>query len=189
MDYQKEPGSLEATIDFILQDKEEKLQKELKRPDASPDILYQSTFDHPFNTELHCFETCGIDPVNVVSRPERTRHPRSPVVHYGLIASTVRPMEDAVRRDKFARRWDVLCFEMEPVGVMRGFPCIIIRGICDYADSHKNNQWQGYAAMAAAAYAKDLISRIALNKVEPKKKIGGILSGKYNMPLNSYLSK
>ena len=42
----------------------------------------------------------------------------------------------------------------------------MIRGICDYADSHKNKQWQGYAAATAAAYAKELLSVIHPNQVE-----------------------
>ena len=49
---------------------------------------------------------------------------------------------------------------------MDNFPCLVIRGICDYADSHKNKQWQGYAAAAAAAYAKELLSVIQPNQVE-----------------------
>jgi hypothetical protein len=49
---------------------------------------------------------------------------------------------------------------MEGAGIMNSFPCLIIRGICDYADSHKNKQWQNYAAAVAAAYAKLLLSRL-----------------------------
>ena len=37
------------------------------------------------------------------------------------------------------------------------FPCLVIRGISDYADSHKNKIWQPYAAATAAAYAKELL--------------------------------
>ena len=43
---------------------------------------------------------------------------------------------------------------------MDSFPCLVIRGICDYADSHKNRTWQPYAAATAAAYAKELLSII-----------------------------
>jgi len=60
---------------------------------------------------------------------------------------------------------DVLCFEMEAAGLMDNFPCLVVRGICDYADSHKNNLWQGYAAAMAAAYAKELLSVILGNLV------------------------
>jgi hypothetical protein len=49
---------------------------------------------------------------------------------------------------------------MEAAGLMDNFPCVVIRGICDYADSHKNKEWQGYAAATAAAYAKELLSVI-----------------------------
>jgi nucleoside phosphorylase len=66
---------------------------------------------------------------------------------------------------------------MEAAGLMNHFPCLVIRGICDYSDSHKNKEWQGYAAMVAAAYAKDLLYQIAPNRVEAEKKIGDILSG------------
>jgi hypothetical protein len=43
---------------------------------------------------------------------------------------------------------------------MDSFPCLVIRGICDYADSHKNKIWQPYAAATAAAYAKELLNII-----------------------------
>jgi hypothetical protein len=49
---------------------------------------------------------------------------------------------------------------MEAAGLMNTFPCVVIRGLCDYADSHKNKQWQEYAAATAAAYAKELLSVI-----------------------------
>jgi transcription initiation factor TFIIIB Brf1 subunit/transcription initiation factor TFIIB len=48
---------------------------------------------------------------------------------------------------------------------MNSFPCLVIRGICDYADSHKNKRWQPYAAGTAAAYAKELLSMIPPAKV------------------------
>jgi hypothetical protein len=60
---------------------------------------------------------------------------------------------------------------------MDHFPCLVIRGICDYSDSHKNKEWQGYAAMAAAAYAKDLLCRIPQSKIEAQDKIVDIVSG------------
>ncbi|RKK56090.1 hypothetical protein BFJ69_g17672 [Fusarium oxysporum] len=66
---------------------------------------------------------------------------------------------------------------MEAAGLMNHFPCLVIRGICDYSDSHKNKEWQGYAAMVAAAYAKNLLYQIAPNRVEAEKKVGDFLSG------------
>jgi hypothetical protein len=43
---------------------------------------------------------------------------------------------------------------MEGAGVWNTMSCIIIKGVCDYADSHKNKAWQGYAAATGAAAAK-----------------------------------
>ena len=54
----------------------------------------------------------------------------------------------------------MLCFEMEAAGRMNNFPCLMVRGVCDYADAHKNKRWQPYAAAIAAAYAKELLSII-----------------------------
>lgn len=58
---------------------------------------------------------------------------------------------------------------------MNHFPCMVIRGICDYADTHKNKEWQVFAAMAAAAYARDLLCRIVPSDVAAEKKILDVL--------------
>ena len=47
--------------------------------------------------------------------------------------------------------------EIEAAGLMNDFPYLVIWGICDYADSYKNKEWQGYTAMVVAAYAKELV--------------------------------
>lgn len=109
-------------------------------------------------------------------RHERAEDEDNPVIHYGLIASANQLMKDGLLRNKFAEENDVLCFEMEGAGLMNQFPCLVIRGICDYSDTHKNKEWQGYAAMAAAAYAKDLLCRIHPNKVEAERRIINVLS-------------
>jgi nucleoside phosphorylase len=55
---------------------------------------------------------------------------------------------------------------MEAAGLMDVFPCLVIRGICDYTDSHKNKDWQEYAAATAAAYAREVILTMAERVVE-----------------------
>ncbi|KAJ3301338.1 hypothetical protein HDU93_006890, partial [Gonapodya sp. JEL0774] len=88
------------------------------------------------------------------------RQDEEPVVHYGTIASGSRVMGDAAQRDATSKELGaVLCFETE-AGLMSNFPCLVIRGICDYADSHKNIKWQRYAAATAAACAKEMLSVI-----------------------------
>lgn len=83
--------------------------------------------------------------------------PRVPVIHHGVIASGNCVVKDAVYRDKIAARMGALCFEMEAGGLMKHFPCLTIRGISDYADKTKNNEWQGFASMVAVAYAVKLL--------------------------------
>ena len=78
----------------------------------------------------------------LVTRAARHRH--GSVIHYGLIASGNRVIKHGGTRDKLGQELGILCFEMEAAGLMDNFPCLVIGGICDYADSHKNNQWQGY---------------------------------------------
>ncbi|TGJ79204.1 hypothetical protein E0Z10_g9567 [Xylaria hypoxylon] len=52
----------------------------------------------------------------------------------------------------------VLCFGMEAAGLNTEFSCLVIRGISDYTDSHTNDAWQHYAAVAAAACTKEVVT-------------------------------
>ncbi|KAI7908598.1 WD domain-containing protein [Pyricularia oryzae] len=85
-------------------------------------------------------------------------------------------MKDANTRDKLAGEKGVLCFEMEAAGLVNQLPCMVIRGICDYSDSHKNKEWQGFAAMVAAAYAKELVGLIAPSQVDAERPIREVLA-------------
>jgi nucleoside phosphorylase len=174
--YEREGHQLEAAINRILE-KYPKLRKKCKRPDPSSDRLYQSGVTHPPNDEASCAVVCGDDSSSLILRPELIEDKDNPAIHYGLIASANQLMKDALVRDRLAAEKDVLCFEMEAAGLMNHFPCLVIRGICDYSDSHKNKEWQGYAAIVAAAYATDLLYQIAPNKIEAEKKIVDIFSG------------
>ncbi|KAL7924341.1 hypothetical protein ACQKWADRAFT_267042 [Trichoderma austrokoningii] len=168
-------NQLREAVDSVL-DKNRRLRKRgYNRPEAIADKLYRSQVVHPLNNETGCTVACGNNPQSLVERPERDEDDDDPAIHYGLIASANTLMKDATVRDKLMAEKDVLCFEMEAAGLMNHFPCLVIRGICDYSDSHKNKEWQGYAAMTAAAYAKDLLSRIAPQRVEAEKKITDIL--------------
>ncbi|KAF3022633.1 hypothetical protein E8E14_013938 [Neopestalotiopsis sp. 37M] len=102
------------------------------------------------------------DPAKIITRYDRNSE--RPAIHYGCIASGNQVMKHAATRDTVASEYDVICFEMEAAGLMDSFHCLVIRGICDYADSHKNKKWQEYAAATAAGYAKELLSVVATNK-------------------------
>lgn len=174
---------LEQAVNGVLE-KKKKLKRQYKRPDTSSDRLYQSEIVHP-NTRQSCTAAC--DPSGLVPRSERAEDEDDPTIHYGLIASANQLMKNALHRDSLAAEKDVLCFEMEAAGLMNHFPCLVIRGICDYSDSHKNKEWQGYAAMIAAAYAKDLLCQIPLHTVQAENKLSDALSGKSKVPLLYYL--
>ncbi|RYP47461.1 hypothetical protein DL768_006486 [Monosporascus sp. mg162] len=169
--YESEGHHLDETINRIIE-KNRRLLKTYKRPPPSSDRLYQSTVTHPVDGDASCAIVCGDDPYTLILRHPRGDDEDNPAVHYGLIASANQLMKNALIRDTLAAEKDVLCFEMEAAGLMNHFPCLVIRGICDYSDTHKNKEWQGYAAMAAAAYAKDLLLRISPEKVEVEKPIG-----------------
>ncbi|GAB1201981.1 hypothetical protein APSETT445_000579 [Aspergillus pseudonomiae] len=126
---------------------------------ADQDLLFDSEYDH-CGSENTC-DNC--DKTRLVTRPARLTY--DPIIHYGLIASGNQVVKHGRTRDKLAREIGILCFEMEAAGLMDDFQCLVIRGICDYSDSHKNKQWQQYAAATAAAYAKELLSVVHTSQV------------------------
>ncbi|KAK0932696.1 hypothetical protein LTR29_015734 [Friedmanniomyces endolithicus] len=131
------------------------------RPAADSDRLFKSTYSHPRG------DTCqSCSQAEQVGRPSR----EASEIHYGSIASGNTLVKDAQYRDEIVSRLktqnvDPLCFEMEAAGLMNTFPCMVIRGICDYGDSHKNDDWQRYAALAAAAFAKEFLGIVDAEEV------------------------
>ncbi|KAK0706743.1 nucleoside phosphorylase domain-containing protein [Lasiosphaeria miniovina] len=122
-----------------------------RRP--AKDQLFRTDYGHKDGKNCDACKADGLE-----KRPPRSTH-REVSVHYGIIASANSVMKDAVERDRIAKdpELKVLCFEMEAGGLMNNFPCLVIRGICDYSDSHKNDEWHNYAALTAAAYARELL--------------------------------
>ncbi|KAK4182388.1 ankryin repeat protein, partial [Podospora australis] len=172
--YELKGHKLVENVDVAL--KKIKKRKKYTRPPPASDRLYKFDIVHPPHLPDCCDVTCGNDEAVLVVRGARDEEDDDPAIHYGLIASANQLMKDACIRDKLANDKGVLCFEMEAAGLMNHFPCLVIRGICDYSDSHKNKEWQGFAAMMAAAYAKDLLHQISPNKVEEERRIGEVLS-------------
>jgi len=138
-----------------------------RRPNPNSDILFHDTYEH-IEGEKTC-ERC--DKFRTV--PRRPREHNNIVVHYGTIASGNRVIKNATERNWLNSQFKgVLCFEMEAAGLLNTWPCLVIRGISDYADSHKNDEWKLYAAGAAAAFAKELLLCIAPAAVENEQSIG-----------------
>jgi nucleoside phosphorylase len=137
-----------------------KLPPKYQYPTAAKDRLFPPNYEHTDEDDEIC-ELC--DDQMALTRSE-DRKSTEPVVHYGTIASGHAIMQDTETRDRFANELRAFCFEMEAAGLMNDFPCVVIRGISDYCDSHKNDMWKPYAASVAAAYAKELLYIIAVDK-------------------------
>lgn len=173
------PDSLGNAITSILNDiEDEELQSDSSRPAMDRDRLYKSNVTHNPDNEEGC-DLCHNAPEALVVREVRNKRPDAPRVHYGLIGSGNSLIKDATLRDRMATTKGILCFEMEAAGLMNDFPCLVIRGICDYSDSHKNDEWHSYAALAAAAYAKELLEVMPSDAVEAEQKIVQIEASSY----------
>jgi nucleoside phosphorylase len=135
------------------------------------DHLFQAEYDHPSRT-VNC-KSC--DASQEVVR--NLRDDTEPRIHYGNIASGNQVIKNGVTREQLRNALGVLCVEMEAAGLMSDFPCFVIRGICDYSDSHKNKAWQEYAAATAAAFAKELLYFVSAKQVLQEKTITEV-SGK-----------
>ncbi|KAK8108443.1 purine and uridine phosphorylase [Apiospora sp. TS-2023a] len=143
------------------------------------DRLFKASYDHV--SESHGIEDDEIedddddggcqhcDPAETVKRKPRDMI----MVHYGTIASGNQVIKNAKLRDQLSKDLggNILCVEMEAAGLMDNFPCIVIRGICDYTDSHKNDAWQEHAAAVAAAFAKEYLGYIQASEVEGERTV------------------
>lgn len=173
--YDIEGHQIKETVDSILERWPRLRKKGFARPSQGSDRLFASNSVHPLDGEGDCVDDCLGQPSSLIVRQPREDDDDDPAIHYGLIASGNQLMKDAIVRDRLAKEKDILCFEMEAAGIMNRFPCMVIRGICDYSDSHKNKDWQGYAALTAAAYAKDLLREILPHRVETDERLATYL--------------
>ncbi|GAB1313418.1 hypothetical protein MFIFM68171_03628 [Madurella fahalii] len=167
-----------------MKEKWPKLAAKYLKSDSLEDVLFRADYSHVSGSTTDYETTTDIDedeeescrfcdPTKVVMRK-----PRDMRVHYGLIASGNQVIKDAAFRDRLNRDLGgkVLCIEMEAAGLMNNFPCIVIRGICDYADSHKNKAWQEHAAAVAAACAKELLGYVQPSDVDGESTVKDILN-------------
>ncbi len=182
-----------------LKQKWPRLARKYLRSDSLQDVLFKPNYTHVTRKTLDSAiileaegdddneeeedENCRFcDGAKVVKRK-----PREMRVHYGLIASGNQVIKDAAFRDTLNKNLDghVLCVEMEAAGMMNNFPCVVIRGICDYADSHKNKAWQEHAAAVAAAFAKELLEYLQPSDVDREFPVKDIVDQSESL---SYLS-
>ncbi|KAH1564254.1 hypothetical protein KXX17_003875 [Aspergillus fumigatus] len=169
----------DSKVSCFLQEMLEKNPKMRKRSRQSPGYAHQG-FNNDRLFKAFCDHVPGPDCRGCDTADEVQREPRDttdPVIHYGIIASGNTLVKDAAARDRIVADLgeDCICFEMEASGLMNHFPCLVIRGICDYADSHKNDRWQRYASASAAAYAKELLAYVPVTEVQETKRVLEVL--------------
>jgi nucleoside phosphorylase len=166
--------AMQANITKYLNDLQQKLP-DIKYPGSRTDLLYDSFYLHKHQdpqSGVRCDEchegdkqicraalkmTChelGCEANRLVRNRVGNAYGRHPVVHIGKMGSGDTVMKSGEDRDRIAKADGIIAFEMEGAGVWDHFPSIVIKGVCDYADSHKNKQWQRYAAATAAACLK-----------------------------------
>jgi hypothetical protein len=158
--HESEGSAIGEYISKMLESKP-MMRKKFKYQGIGLDQLFDADYDHTRNSGRGC-ESC--DKAHLLTRGSRDTS--DPVIHYGLIGSANQVIRHGATREKLRREEGILCFEMEAAGLMDNFPCLVIRGICDYSDTHKNKYWQPYAAAVAAAYAKELLEIIPPAQVD-----------------------
>jgi nucleoside phosphorylase len=164
----------DSDVPYLLQVMLESNPKMGKRTKKNPGYAHQG-FDNDRLFKASCDYIPGPDCQGCDTASEVYRDPRDttdPDIHYGTIGSGNTLIKDAAMRDRIVADLgeNCICFEMEAAGLMNHFPCLVIRGICDYADSHKNDRWQRYASATAAAYAKELLAYVPAAEVQETKR-------------------
>jgi nucleoside phosphorylase len=173
-EHRRKGSDISRFLSEMLQ-KSPKMKEQYMYQGEENDQLFEATYRHHDSNNCHYQDadtscryhgedSClGCDLSKIMRRD--SRKDLTPKIHYGTIGSSNTVVKDSVTREQLKKDLGLLCVEMEAAGLIDHFPCLVIRGICDYADSHKNKRWQPYAAAAAAAYAKELLSVIPVDAV------------------------
>jgi hypothetical protein len=107
---------------------------EFTRDAAGPDVLFKATYNYKEGATCHL---CRLDK----KVDQLLRNDKGTVVHYGTIASSNQVIRDVAKKDRVSAEFGgVLCFKIEAAGLMNSFPCLVIQGICNYSDLHKNKK-------------------------------------------------
>ncbi|WYZ41486.1 hypothetical protein EsH8_V_000381 [Colletotrichum jinshuiense] len=182
---------LQRRVDQILQQIQQKTaggdgdHDLYQRPSASEDLLFEPGYIHRHRDDRACgcseagackvardtsCEKLRCDKGHLVSRKRLKNRQDRPGdastahgtrVFVGRVGSGDTVMKSGLDRDRIAAEHGLVAFEMEGAGVWDEIPCIIVKAVCDYADSHKNKNWQDFAAARAASTTKALLEQYA----------------------------
>lgn len=164
-----------AVVDYL-----ETFQNEVKSfekyPGLAEDKLYESSYRHMHHAPTDCTQCCeetgvicedamgasckrlGCDETHLQDRSTESWPPLCQI-HFGIFASGDTVMKSGEDRDHLSKQYGVIGFEMEGAGVWETLPSLVIKGVCDYADSHKSKSWQRHAACTAGAATKYLLDQ------------------------------
>jgi hypothetical protein len=159
--YEKEGNPLNSFIEKAL-DRNPGLRKSLGRPDASTERPHPSNVMHNGDKDEGTKQSCGRD-----AFVQGEKHV-DPTIHHGRICRAYDWNDRAIVRDGFPENSQVLCFGPFVSSVLecKGTDWLAIRGISGYLGSDGSEEWQGYAAMTAAMYAKDLLCSITPERMK-----------------------
>ena len=144
-------------------------------PGMIKDRLYLPSYRHQH--QMFCDSCCGSEPMCEVAKKAACKDlgcsdaylvkrerpdgdgKNEPTMYIGCLASGNTVMKSGEDRDRISAEYGIIAFEMEGAGAWDEIPCIVVKGVCDFSDSHKNQAWQDYAAATAAAVGKALLER------------------------------
>ncbi|KAH7146098.1 hypothetical protein EDB81DRAFT_856613 [Dactylonectria macrodidyma] len=177
---------LRSKIALYLDELQKEPELEAMYPGVAHDRLFDATYRHISDGKT-C-EECGCSG-GLVQRRRLDQDIPQPAVHLGLIASGDTVMKSGEERDDIARQESVIGFEMEGAGVWDTFPCIVIKGACDYADSHKTKVWQRYAAAMTAACTKAFLEHWvpSIVPMQDGPNHQGTFTAKFLIPYTTYV--
>ncbi|MDH2355608.1 5'-methylthioadenosine/S-adenosylhomocysteine nucleosidase [Bradyrhizobium sp. SSUT112] len=123
-----------------------KLGDKFARPPAESDVLHAGGKPVPRSTSKS----------NVLPR-----------VLGGAIGTADTLLKHDTTRDQLHESFNIRAVEMEASGLQNaawshGKDVFVVRGICDYCDEHKNDIWQNYSALVAAAYTRALVEEMPI---------------------------
>ncbi|KAL6719007.1 hypothetical protein ACLMJK_003242 [Lecanora helva] len=129
--------------------------EKFRHPGVDKDALFKANYHH--TTSSSSQQMCSeCDRESLVKRPRRKTI--NPQFHQSTILSGSAIMQNGQKRDELSRKYyNAICIEMEAAGVIDDTHCLVIRGISDYADSHKPSMWRQYAAATAASFAREIL--------------------------------
>jgi nucleoside phosphorylase len=98
-----------------------------------------------------------VEQKQLLEKQGRIAEAQAPLIFIGTIGSADTVMKSGEERDRIASLHNLIAFEMEGAGLWDETPCLVVKAVCDYADSHKNKKWQNFAAATAASATKALL--------------------------------